>query len=159
MPTLDDFYVVILKICWWNSRVAGYLWRQDVAATDSAHIPVPILASPCPMSNWLLKKKGHGMVITTRLERFISVFWLLIISNSPMLIRCFPKYPLKISRDVHWSLLLTWINVNPAWISNYIHYTVWDEITYPFPNFNGCTVEVWKWISNVILLHVAVNPF
>ena len=27
---------------------------------------------------------------------------------------------------------------------------VWDEITYPFPNFNGCTVEVWKWISNFI---------
>ena len=25
-----------------------------------------------------------------------------------------------------------------------------DEITYPFPNFNGCTIEVWKWISNFI---------
>ena len=20
---------------------------------------------------------------------------------------------------------------------------VWDEITYPFPNFNGATIEVW----------------
>ena len=28
------------------------------------------------------------------------------------------------------------------WISNYIHYKVWDEITYPFLNFNGATVEV-----------------
>ena len=25
-----------------------------------------------------------------------------------------------------------------------------DEITYPFQNYNGCTVEVWKWISNFI---------
>ena len=25
---------------------------------------------------------------------------------------------------------------------------VWDEITYPVPNFNGCTVEVWEWIIN-----------
>ena len=25
-----------------------------------------------------------------------------------------------------------------------------DEITYPFPNFNGATVEVWEWISNFI---------
>ena len=25
---------------------------------------------------------------------------------------------------------------------------VWDEITYPFANFNICTVEVWDWISN-----------
>ena len=30
----------------------------------------------------------------------------------------------------------------PAWISNCIHYKLWDEITYPFQNFNGCTVEV-----------------
>ena len=27
---------------------------------------------------------------------------------------------------------------------------VWDEITYIFPNFNGATVEVWEWISNMI---------
>ena len=25
------------------------------------------------------------------------------------------------------------------------------EITNPFPNFNGGTVEVWEWISNFIL--------
>ena len=35
----------------------------------------------------------------------------------------------------------------PAWMSNYNHYKVQDEITYPFPNFNGATVEVWEWIS------------
>ena len=29
-----------------------------------------------------------------------------------------------------------------AWISNYTHYGVWDEITYPFLNFNGAIVEV-----------------
>ena len=27
---------------------------------------------------------------------------------------------------------------------------VWDEIAYPFQNFNGVTVEVWEWISNFI---------
>ena len=32
--------------------------------------------------------------------------------------------------------------IPPAWISNHIHYKVWDEITYPFLNFNGATVEV-----------------
>ena len=26
----------------------------------------------------------------------------------------------------------------------------WDEITYPFPDFNGATVDVWEWISNFI---------
>ena len=37
-----------------------------------------------------------------------------------------------------------------AWISNYSHYKVWDEITYPFPNLKGSTIEVWQWISNFI---------
>ena len=30
----------------------------------------------------------------------------------------------------------------PAWISNYMPRKVCDEITYPFLNFNGATVEV-----------------
>ena len=30
----------------------------------------------------------------------------------------------------------------PSWISNYMPREVWDEIIYPFLNFNGCTVEV-----------------
>ena len=30
----------------------------------------------------------------------------------------------------------------PAWISNHRPSEVWDEITYPFLNFNGATVEV-----------------
>ena len=30
----------------------------------------------------------------------------------------------------------------PEWISNYTYHYVWDEITYPFLNFNGSTVEV-----------------
>ena len=36
----------------------------------------------------------------------------------------------------------------PAWISNYMSGKVWDEITNPFLNFNGCTVQVSEWISN-----------
>ena len=31
-----------------------------------------------------------------------------------------------------------------AWISHYIHYKVWDEIIYPFLNFNDATVEVYE---------------
>ena len=49
-----------------------------------------------------------------------------------------------------------------GWISNYIHYKGWDEITYPFPNFNGTTVEVWEWITNFIphfTEHVIIYPW
>ena len=39
-----------------------------------------------------------------------------------------------------------------SWSPFYQHalYKVWDEITYPFPNSNGCTVEVWEWMNNFI---------
>ena len=39
----------------------------------------------------------------------------------------------------------------PARIINNIHYKIWDEMTYPFLNFNTATAEVWKWTSNLIL--------
>ena len=37
----------------------------------------------------------------------------------------------------------------PTRISNHMVSKVWGVITYLFPNFNGCTVEVWEWISNL----------
>ena len=43
----------------------------------------------------------------------------------------------------------------------YIHYKVRDEITYPFPKFNGATIVDWEWISNCILhftKHVITYP-
>ena len=41
-----------------------------------------------------------------------------------------------------WPLLLTRFNLIPAWVSNDMPSKLLDEITYPFLNFNGCTVEV-----------------
>ena len=49
------------------------------------------------------------------------------------------------------TLLITWINLIPTWIRNHMSNKLWDEITYPFPNFSGCTVEVWKRMINFIL--------
>ena len=40
----------------------------------------------------------------------------------------------------------------PAWISNHMPRKVWAEITYPFANFNGCTVELWELTTNFIPL-------
>ena len=40
-------------------------------------------------------------------------------------------------------IYLTWLKFNPS-MYNFIHYKVWNEIIdNPFPNLNGCTVEVW----------------
>ena len=42
------------------------------------------------------------------------------------------------------------LTLTPVWISNHMSSEVWDEITYSFPNFNGCTIEIWELIRNVI---------
>ena len=39
----------------------------------------------------------------------------------------------------------------PVWISNHTLSKLWDEIIYPFPNFNSATVDVYEWASNFIL--------
>ena len=59
------------------------------------------------------------------------------------------------------SLLLTWTNFDPTWISNHLPSKVRDEFTNPFPNFNGATVDVWVWKSNFIphfLMDVITHP-
>ena len=33
---------------------------------------------------------------------------------------------------------------------------VWDEITYPFPNFNGATIEVREWM-NILTLYIMMD--
>ena len=55
-------------------------------------------------------------------------------------------------------VLLTWINFNPNtnMDENYLHYKMWDEITYPFLNINGATADIWKWVSNSIT-HITVH--
>ena len=65
--------------------------------------------------------------------------------------------------------LQTWVpfykhllTIIPAWISNHMPSKVWDEIIYPFPNFNGATIEVWEWISNsisYIIMDVIIYPY
>ena len=44
----------------------------------------------------------------------------------------------------------------PVWTSNHIKYKEWNEITYPFPNFNDAAVEVWEWIY-VISFHTLLS--
>ena len=50
-------------------------------------------------------------------------------------------------------------------MSNHMPIQVWNEIAYPFPNFNDCTIKVWEWIINFIrslldIIHagIKVNP-
>ena len=48
-----------------------------------------------------------------------------------------------------------------TWIGYHMPNKVWDEITYPFQNYNGATVKVWEWKSHFIphfIMDVIIYP-
>ena len=48
-----------------------------------------------------------------------------------------------------------------SWLSNHMPSKALDGITYPFPSFSGCAVEVWEGIRNFIwhfIMDVIINP-
>ena len=49
--------------------------------------------------------------------------------------------PLEVYINTNGPFYYHGLSVTPASVANYIQYKVWDEITYPFLNFNGATVE------------------
>ena len=74
----------------------------------------------------------------------VSVWWRLHGSSGQRKMR-----KRLINESVQGPLSLTWFNFN-ARMDNNMPGNVWDEISYPFPNVSGCTVEVWKWIRSFI---------
>ena len=62
---------------------------------------------------------------------------------------------------ISWSTLLSNLKRNLNWIYNHLPSKVYHN-TYPFPNLNGCTVEVWEWLDNFkshFMLHVIPHPW
>ena len=54
----------------------------------------------------------------------------------------------------------------PAWISNHMPSKMWDEVTFPIPNFDGCIIEVLELINDFVpyfrmyfLIHAGINFF
>ena len=114
-----------------------------------------------PLPIWLFNlkhlalTKDHKHVLTPHYVPFLRGFhqWQM---DSPH------KGPAKWQLFLCHDILIDMSYPCPAWRSYYIHHKVWNETTYPFPNFNGCTVEVWEWISNFIPHssgHVITDPF
>ena len=93
--------------------------------------------------NPILAEIKHAMITNVTLKYFSSI------KNTLPLFRI---------RAPFYGQELTLI---PAWIRDYIHFTVWDAITYPFLNLNGAAVDVWEWISNfthTLLVAVITSP-
>ena len=60
------------------------------------------------------------------------------------------NYPHALFKVIAMWIVLT-IFVNPAWMSNHIHYDEWHEITYPFQMSTVRSLEFWELVCNFIL--------
>ena len=73
----------------------------------------------------------------------LSDHWNLFeVSQSDAGMSCFGTIVMFSSLCLQWPLLLTWFDFSHSMNKELGAQKVWDEITYPFLNFNGCTVEV-----------------
>ena len=59
-----------------------------------------------------------------------------------------PSSPSKLVGNNWGPFYLHGLSLIPVWISNHMPCKVWDEITYPFPNFNGCILLHYIWVTN-----------
>ena len=69
---------------------------------------------------------------------------------------------ISLSIDFRGPLYQHGLTLIPAWISTHMPSEVWDEMTYPFPDLNGCTVEVWEMIIHFIpyfMMDVIIYPW
>ena len=98
-------------------------------------------------THYILDIKGYEVAAYLSMQLWLT-FWPAIIKGS------------------HWMWWHLWLTLHSSlgpyfcWygltlihvrISNYIHYKVWDQITYPFPNFKGA-VEVIDWLIDWVQL-------
>ena len=82
-----------------------------------------------------------------------------------------PMYRIRYSRTMEITGLLCvkyirgpfhkhWLTLIITWMINQVPNKVWDEIIYPFPNFNCCTAEVWEsWTSSNGNIFSVTGPF
>ena len=117
--TIDNHsYIEVLNYYYgWQRIKNAQLWCNDALNPHTKislrYIPRPRL-SICVIKNFKLSKEMLSVGAFRKL--------------------CIPTYL--------WPLFLTWFNFNPSMDKQSHAGNVWDEITSPFLNFNGCTVEV-----------------
>ena len=96
------------------------------------------------VSKWFILDNSH----------YSTVRWLRCLWNSSLINMIFV--------NTRCPFYLHGLTLTPAWISYHIHHKMWNEITYPFPNFNGATIELWEWVNNFIphfTGHINTCPF
>ena len=139
--------IIMQLTIWFTAFIQYQLWlilRQNELSVNVKFISGTVLLC-CP-SLWLYNEISEVDVIyiLTQKRRNTSA---LAMDLNPFCIS--PSIPYDVF-DTSSPFYQHGLIVILAWINNHMPNKVRGEITYPFLNFNGATVEVWEWISNFI---------
>ena len=111
-----------LNHCWLISEVLWHSFTWGKCSLNSPNIIISILdmSWKIELENWL------------RLQSQLPVWpnWVSLVNIAMILdIRGYQLHPLKQVHILQETLILTWINLIPVWISNHMLSKVWVEIT------------------------------
>ena len=130
-------------LCEWNLSVTGGLVH-----TKRGGVVVPLLlaTSYCTSSRYVMVVMWHHCNEYSKilmLTVLLMLLWLIGIKV------CHISWLIWLGFLCFQSGLCTYCTLFPGCICNKIQYMVLYEITYPFQNLNGVTIEVWEWIRNL----------
>ena len=120
--------------CTHRCGLSSYAW--------SFNSPMTVWETMCIISNFT----REYVILYIWNDFIINCYWILLVVVFVICTYCH-QWAFPSTRDPFYEQDFTFIR---AWMSNHTPTKVWNEITYPFPNFNCVTVAVWKWISNFI---------
>ena len=107
----------------WLNYLFNWLFELTAKITAKSHIANPLCAVTGGFSP---QRASNGDRVSMSWRHHVRGIWLI---NEHM-------------HKQQGLILLTQINVFTAWINNHMPSEVWDEIAYPFLNFDVCNVEV-----------------
>ena len=152
LPVIRDF--LLTRTNWWHCNVLTVMAIHSCYKEGATSNLISYLAISMRVNeSWFLSPDTQIYDIPTMAHTSLQSDLL----TTVMVFTC--KLPVS----------LIWFNFNPS-MDIYTHTPnkVWYEITYSFPNFKGCPIEVCEWksyfithfIVDVILIHVGikVNP-
>ena len=112
-----------------------------------------ILAKFQPLITWSHTLTLHGIwhnVIMNRVITALDLDCIYKFFGFPYICSIFIHSHRKLTALYVYRNNLPHLCLTPAWISNHKPSKMGDAIINPFSNFNGCTTEVYEWISDLI---------
>ena len=122
-----------------------FLWREDHTAGYSIwHTPLRLCFLSLPSTSY---KHPYGRFRDNQCSHFMAAIERRVqVINATRLHTTMSQWEDEPTKGSFTNM--DWFN--PSKDKYHTPSKMWDEIVYPFPNFNGWTVQVWEWTSYFI---------